>query len=136
METKNNITPAQATHPGELLKDEIDATPGLNQRKLAKEIDVQPSLLNEIIKGKRPITADIAILLEKVLGISADYWMRFQSQYEIDAARIKGTGHMKARILHYLHPLLKRKRRSYASHYKTTGTNEPIGFQIYFQTIK
>lgn len=89
METKNSTTPAQATHPGELLKDEIDATPGLNQRKLAKEIDVQPSLLNEIIKGKRPITADIAILLEKVLGISADYWMRFQSQYEIDTARIK-----------------------------------------------
>ena len=84
-----NITPAQATHPGVLIKDELDAIPDLNQRKMAKELGVQPSFLNEIIKGKRPVTADIAILLEKILGISADYWMKFQSQYEIDKARVK-----------------------------------------------
>jgi HTH-type transcriptional regulator/antitoxin HigA len=79
----------RATHPGVLIKDEIDATPGLSQRTLAKELGLLPSLLNEIIKGKKPVTADIAILLEKALGISADYWMRFQSQYEIDKARTK-----------------------------------------------
>lgn len=86
---KNTLIPVQATHPGVLIKDEIDATPDLNQRTLAKELGVQPSFLNEIIKGKRPVTADIAILLEKSLGISADYWMKFQSQYEIDKARVK-----------------------------------------------
>lgn len=79
---KSTLTPAQATHPGVLIKDEIDATPGLNQRTLAKELGVLPSFLNEIIKGKRPITTDIAISLEKALGISADYWVKFQSQYE------------------------------------------------------
>lgn len=89
MATQNTLIPAQATHPGVLIKDELDATPNLNQRALAKELGVQPSFLNEIIKGKRPITADIAILLEKALGISADYWMKFQSQYEIDRARVK-----------------------------------------------
>ncbi|QXP65758.1 HigA family addiction module antitoxin [Polaribacter sp. AHE13PA] len=89
MATNKVLTPAQATHPGVLIKDEIDATPNLNQRTLAKELDVKPSFLNEIIKGKRPVTADIAILLEKILGISADYWMKFQSQYEIDKARVK-----------------------------------------------
>lgn len=89
MATNNVLTPVRATHPGILIKDEIDATPNLNQRILAKEIDVKPSFLNEIIKGKRPVTADIAILLEKTLGISADYWMKFQSQYEIDKARVK-----------------------------------------------
>lgn len=89
MATNKVLIPAQATHPGVLIKDELDATPNLNQRALAKELDVQPSFLNEIIKGKRPITADIAILLEKSLGIPADYWMRFQSQYEIDQARVK-----------------------------------------------
>ena len=89
MATNRILTPAQATHPGVLIKDELDATPDLNQRILAKELGVQPSFLNEIIKGKRPVTADIAILLEKILGISADYWMRFQSQYEIDKARVK-----------------------------------------------
>lgn len=86
---KNTLIPAQATHPGVLIKDELDATPDLNQRTLAKELGVQPSFLNEIIKGKRPVTADIAILLEKSLGITADYWMKFQSQYEIDKARVK-----------------------------------------------
>lgn len=89
MATNKILTPAQATHPGVLIKDELDATPNLNQRKLAKELDVHPSFLNEIIKGKRPVTADIAILLEKILGISANYWMKFQSQYEIDKARVK-----------------------------------------------
>lgn len=86
---KTTLTPVRATHPGILIKDEIEATPELNQRILAKELGVQPSFLNEIIKGKRPVTADIAILLEKILGITADYWMKFQSQYEIDRARVK-----------------------------------------------
>lgn len=89
MAIKKKLIPVQATHPGVLIKDEIEATPDLNQRILAKELGVKPSFLNEIIKGKRPVTADIAILLEKVLGISADYWMKFQSQYEIDKARVK-----------------------------------------------
>ena len=88
MATKNNI-PFEATHPGSLIKDELDVRDDINQKDLAKEMGVKASFLNEIIKGKRPITADYAIILEKILGISADYWMRFQSQYEIDKARIK-----------------------------------------------
>lgn len=86
---KTTLIPAQATHPGILIKDEIDAIPNFTQRTLAKELGVKPSFLNEVIKGKRPVTADLAILLEKSLGISADYWMKFQSQYEIDKARVK-----------------------------------------------
>lgn len=90
METqKTELIPARATHPGVLIKDELDASPDLNQTTLAMELGVQNSYLSEIINGKRPVTADIAVLLEKVLGIPANYWMRFQSQYEIDKARIK-----------------------------------------------
>ena len=89
METTTILIPARATHPGVLIKNELDEMPDFNQKMLAKELGVQPSFLNEIIKGKRPVTADIAILLEKTLEISADYWMRFQSKYEIDKARIK-----------------------------------------------
>ena len=81
--------PFTATHPGVLIRDELDVRPELRQKDLAKELGVKASFINEIIKGKRPVTADIAILLEKVLGISADYWMKFQSQFEIDKARIK-----------------------------------------------
>ncbi|MDP3313040.1 HigA family addiction module antitoxin [Lutibacter sp.] len=89
MATKTQLIPFEATHPGILIKDELDARPDINQKDLSKELGVLPSFLNEIIKGKRPVTADIAILLEKILEIPADYWMKFQSQYEIDLARIK-----------------------------------------------
>ncbi|MGG7034457.1 MAG: HigA family addiction module antitoxin [Flavobacterium sp.] len=80
--------PFEATHPGTLLKDELEAR-GINQKDFAVEMGMQRTMLNEILKGKRPITADLAILLESALEIPADYWMRFQSQYEIDLARIK-----------------------------------------------
>ena len=89
MPTQNHIVPFEATHPGVLIKDELDARPDMKQMDLAKQLGVKASFLNEIIKGKRPITADMAILLEKMLEIPADYWMRFQSQYEIDKARLK-----------------------------------------------
>lgn len=117
---KNKVlTPVQATHPGVLIKDEIEATPNLNQRTLAKELGVQPSFLNEIIKGKRPVTADIAILLEKILGVSAGYWMKFQSQYEIDKARVKQKNIKKIRnielwsIIKEYVPVLYFKKHNY-----------------------
>ena len=89
MATKKNIIPFEATHPGTLIKDELDIQEDITQKDLAKEMGVKASFLNEIIKGKRPLTADYAIILEKILEIPADYWMKFQSQYEIDKARIK-----------------------------------------------
>jgi len=88
MSKMKEIIPFEATHPGSLLKDELDIR-DIKQKDFALEIDVLPSFLNEIIRGKRPITADFAILLEKTLEIPADYWMNFQSQYELDKARIK-----------------------------------------------
>lgn len=89
MTTQSNILPYEATHPGTLIKDELEARDDMKQKDLAKELGVKATFLNEIIKGKRPVTADIAILLEKSLEVPADYWMKFQSQYEIDKARIK-----------------------------------------------
>ena len=95
MKTKN--IPHKATHPGVLIKDELDYRDELNQKELARLLDVKPSYLNEIIKGKRNITSDNAYLLEKALGISAEYWMKFQSQYDIDKSRIKEKNQSKVR---------------------------------------
>lgn len=86
--TTKNIIPFEATHPGTVLLDEIRAR-NISQKDLAHELGVLPTFLNEILKGKRAITADFAILLEKSLDITADYWMRFQSQYDIDKAKLK-----------------------------------------------
>lgn len=89
MTKQDNITPFEATHPGILIQDELVVREDLKQKDLAKELGVKSSFLNEIIKGKRPISADIAILLEQILDIPASYWLKFQAQYDIDKARIK-----------------------------------------------
>jgi HTH-type transcriptional regulator/antitoxin HigA len=89
MAAQKNIVPYKATHPGILIKDELEARPDFKQKDLAKELGVKASFLNEIIKGKRPITPEMAVLLEGVFEIPASYWMKFQYQYEIDNARIK-----------------------------------------------
>lgn len=83
-----NITPASATHPGEVLLDEMQAN-GYSQVDFANLIGMQKTQLNEIIKGKRDINADTALLLEKALGIDAEYWMELQKNYALDKARIE-----------------------------------------------
>lgn len=96
--SNNNLIPFEPTHPGVLLNDEIKAN-GLSQKELAFQLSVLPTFLNEIIKGKRPITVDIALLLEKILGITAEYWMRFQNQYEIDKAKLKEKNIYKIKLI-------------------------------------
>lgn len=87
MKASTKYVPFEASHPGSLILDEIKFR-GINQADLAVQMSVQKSLLNEIIKGKRALTADIALLLEKILEIPAQYWMNLQSQFELDLARI------------------------------------------------
>lgn len=100
MEINTNI-PFEATHPGILIRDELECRDDISQKELASLLGVKASFLNEIISGKRPITADMAILLEKTLGISAEYWMRFQSQYEIDLARVKQKNIIKINLIDF-----------------------------------
>jgi HTH-type transcriptional regulator/antitoxin HigA len=88
MKTTAELTPLLATHPGEIIKDELIAIKA-SQSDFAKLIGIERSQLNEIIKGKRGINAKLALLLEKTLGIDADFWMEAQKNYEMDVARIK-----------------------------------------------
>jgi len=85
--TLNKLTPQRTFHPGEDLKDELEAR-DMSQAELAKLLGMKKSQLNEIIRGKRNMSADIALLLEEVLGISAEFWVNAQKQYELDKARI------------------------------------------------
>lgn len=87
MKTKKDLVPAIATHPGEIIQDELDARE-MSQAELALLIGMEKPQLNEVIKGKRSINADMAVLLEKALGVDADYWMSAQKNYELDLARI------------------------------------------------
>ena len=76
----NNLELFEPTHPGEIIQDELDAR-GLTQTKLASQIGIPVSLLNEIIKGKRDVTIEYALLLEAALGIEADFWINMQTAF-------------------------------------------------------
>lgn len=76
----NNLTAHEPTHPGEFLREEIECR-GITQVKLASEIGVSVSLLNELINGKRSFTLEYAMMIEAALGIDADFWMNAQSAY-------------------------------------------------------
>ena len=82
------IVPMVAIHPGEILRDEIKAN-GFTQKEFAKKINMQPSQLNELIKGKRNFKPEFSLLLEKHLGLEASIWLNLQSKYDLDIIRIK-----------------------------------------------
>lgn len=83
----NDVIPFQAVHPGAILGDELKER-GLKQKDFAKQIGMQPTHLNELIKGKRNVTKDIALLLENELGIPYSQWMALQYNYDYDAIAI------------------------------------------------
>jgi len=82
----NNITPAFPTHPGEILKDEIEYR-GISQRKLAEKMGIQYSVLNEILNTHRSITEKTALLFEAALGIDAEPLMNLQIKYNMQVTR-------------------------------------------------
>ena len=91
----NNLTPFEPTHPGEILREEIECR-GISQTKLANEIGVKVSLLNELINGKRDFTIEYALLLEAALGIDADLWINLQTTYT--KAKAKNDSSFMARL--------------------------------------
>lgn len=76
----NNMNSSNAIHPGEMIKDEIEFR-GISQKALAAKIGLPPSVLNEVLNGKRAVTTEYALLLEAALGIEADIWLKLQSDY-------------------------------------------------------
>lgn len=84
---KKELIPFAATHPGELLKDELKERK-MTQKQLANDTGIKPSVLSETINGKRSISLNVAVALENALGIPADVWMNMQTQYDLDSANI------------------------------------------------
>jgi len=74
-------------HPGEILLEEFLLPMEISQTRLANSIGVSPRRINEIVLGKRGITADTALRLAKVFGNSAEFWMGLQDEYELREAR-------------------------------------------------
>lgn len=82
----NNLTPFEPTHPGEILKDEIEFR-GLSQRKLAAQMGISPTLLNEILNGKRAVSIEYALLFEAALGIDAEPLIKLQTSYDMQIVK-------------------------------------------------
>ncbi len=74
-------------HPGKVLAEVYMAEMALNQTDLAKRCGCAPRKINEIVKGKRAISPSFAIVLESVLGTSAEMWVRMQAEYDLWEAR-------------------------------------------------
>ena len=73
-------------HPGEILYREFLTPMGISQNKLGKDLGVSPRRINEIIHGKRSITADTALRLAAFFGNSASFWLGLQMDYDLDVA--------------------------------------------------
>ena len=77
---------AFVTHPGEVLKDEIEER-GISQRQLADSMGLPYSVVNEILNGRRPLTAKTALMFEAALDVPADSLMYMQTKYTMQTAR-------------------------------------------------
>lgn len=83
-EVENDLI--EPIHPGEVLMEDFIEGFGTTQNKLAVSIGVPPRRINQIVHGKRGITADTALRLAKYFGTSAEFWINLQSHYELDRA--------------------------------------------------
>lgn len=80
-------------HPGEILLEEFMEPLGVTQYRLAKETNVPPRRINEIVQGRRAVTADTALRLAKYFGTSEMFWLNLQARYDLDVQRQKvGAG--------------------------------------------
>ncbi len=82
----NNLTPFVATHPGEVIKDELEYR-GISQRKLAEATGIAYSVLNEVLNGKRALSTDYALLTGKAMDIDAEFLIRMQTDYDMQTAK-------------------------------------------------
>ena len=79
-------------HPGEVLQADFIEPLGITQHRIAVEIGVPPRRINEIVHGKRRITADTALRLGRYFGTSAQFWLNLQSHYDLEV-ELDSLGH-------------------------------------------
>jgi len=88
-------------HPGEILLAEFLEPLGVSQYRLAKDIGVTPRRINEIVHGRRAITADTALRLGRYFNMEAEFWLNLQSHYDLEVA----LESLEERLEKEVHPL-------------------------------
>jgi addiction module HigA family antidote len=79
------------TTPGEMLLQEFMLPQEMSARALARDLGVPPNRITSIVNGKRALTADTALLLEKRLGMPGEFWMNLQTSYDLAVARQRSS---------------------------------------------
>jgi len=90
-----------SVHPGEVLLEEFLKPMGISQNRLALSIAVPTRRINEIVLGKRGITADTALRLAKFFGSSAEFWLGLQAQYDLEVTAEKLGGRLEQEVKAY-----------------------------------
>ena len=85
MTTPHNGLPA--IHPGEFLRETLDEL-GLTQAVFANALDISPMRVSHLLKGDRPVTAELALRLGRALGQSPQYWLNLQTAYDLKVAQV------------------------------------------------
>lgn len=88
----------EPVHPGEILSEEFLIPLKISQYRLAKDINVPARRINEIVHGKRAITADTALRLSRYFGLSERFWLNLQSRYDIEVEKEKLKGRIEAEV--------------------------------------
>lgn len=86
-------------HPGEILLEEFLAPMELSQYRLAKDISVPPRRINEIVHGKRAVTANTALRLSRYFGTSERFWLNLQTGYDLEVERDKLGDRLQTEVL-------------------------------------
>ncbi|MDA2935104.1 HigA family addiction module antitoxin [Acidobacteria bacterium AH-259-D05] len=85
-------------HPGEILLEEFLKPMGISQYRLAKDISVPARRINEIVHGKRAITADTALRLSRYFGMSDRFWLNLQTAYDLEVERDHLAGRLEKEV--------------------------------------
>jgi addiction module HigA family antidote len=85
-------------HPGEILMEEFLKPLGISQYRLAKDIHVPARRINEIVQGKRSISADTALRLSRYFNLSERFWLNLQARYDLEIQKDKLNGRIEAEV--------------------------------------
>jgi addiction module HigA family antidote len=90
---------APPIHPGEILLEEFLKPLGISQYRLAKDISVPPRRINEIVHGKRAISADTALRLSRYFGTSERFWLNLQARYDLEVEKDRLAGRLEREVV-------------------------------------
>ncbi|MBI2909201.1 MAG: HigA family addiction module antidote protein [Chloroflexi bacterium] len=85
-------------HPGEILNEDFLKPLGISQYRLSRDINVPSCRINEIVHGKRSITADTALRLSRYFDLSERFWLNLQARYDLEAEKDKLAGRIETEV--------------------------------------